>query len=39
MNKMKNAVKCIGVAAAYLALLWFSKLVEFWIFSSKVTYE
>ena len=38
MDKVKKAVKCIGVAAAYLALLWFSKLVEFLIFSSKVTY-
>ena len=39
MDKVKKAVKCIGVTAAYLGLLWFSKLVEFWIFSSKVTYE
>lgn len=39
MNKVKKAVKCIGVVAAYLGLLWFSKLVEFWIFMSKITYE
>ena len=39
MDKVKKAVKCIGVVAAYLALLWFSKLVEFWIFMSKITYE
>lgn len=39
MDKVKKAVKCIGVVAAYLGLLWFSKLVEFWIFMSKITYE
>ena len=39
MDKVKKAVKCIGVTAAYLGLLWFSKLVEFWIFTSKLTYE
>mgnify|MGYP007097425520 CR=1 FL=1 len=39
MDKVKKTVKCIGVTAAYLGLLWFSKLVEFWIFTSKVTYE
>lgn len=39
MYKLKKTVKCIGVVAAYLGLLWFSKLVEFWIFTSKVTYE
>ena len=39
MDKIKKTVKCIGVAAAYLGLLWLSKLVEFWIFTSKVTYE
>lgn len=39
MDKVKTAVKCAGVAAAYLLLLMFSKLLEFWIFTSKVTYE
>lgn len=39
MDKVKKAVKCIGVVAAYLLLLKFSKLVEFWIFMSKITYE
>ena len=39
MDKVKKTVKCIGVTAAYLGLLLFSKLVEFWIFASKVTYE
>ena len=39
MNKVKTAVKCVGVAAAYLLLLMFSKLLEFWIFTSKLTYE
>ena len=39
MDKVKKAVKCIGVAAAYLLLLEFSKLVEFWIFTAKVSYE
>ena len=39
MDKVKKTVKCIGVTAAYLGLLLFSKLVEFWIFTSKVTYE
>ena len=39
MDKVKTAVKCAGVAAAYLLLLMFSKLLEFWIFTSKLTYE
>lgn len=39
MDKVKTAVKCAGVAATYLLLLMFSKLLEFWIFTSKVTYE
>lgn len=39
MNKVKTAVKCVGVAATYLLLLMFSKLLEFWIFTSKLTYE
>ena len=39
MDKGKTAVKCAGVAAAYLLLLMLSKLLEFWIFTSKVTYE
>ena len=38
MDKVKTAVKCAGVAATYLLLLMFSKLLEFWIFTSKVTY-
>ena len=39
MDKVKKTVKCIGVAAAYLLLLEFSKLVEFWIFTAKIPYE
>ena len=39
MDKVKTAVKCAGVGAAYLLLLMFSKLLEFWIFTSKLTYE
>ena len=39
MDKVKTAVKCAGVGAAYLLLLMFSKLLAFWIFTSKLTYE
>lgn len=39
MDKVKKTVKCIGVAAAYLLLFQFSKLVEFWIFTAKIPYE
>lgn len=39
MDKVKTAVKCVSVAATYLLLLMLSKLLEFWIFTSKLTYE
>lgn len=39
MDKVKTFVKSVGVAAVYLLLLMFSKLLEFWIFTSKLTYE
>ena len=39
MDKVKTAVKCAGVAAAYLLLLMFSKLLEFWIFTSFIYKE
>ena len=39
MDKVKTAVKCAGVAATYLLLLMFSKLLEFWIFTSFIYKE
>ena len=39
MDKVKTAVKCAGVAATYLLLLMFSKLLEFWIFTSFIYEE